>query len=100
MVDAEEIWIPKIFTTMLEMLHTGMMVHFSNGGEVSDTFDITNGVKKGCILAPTLFSIFLSAMLEEAFRNMGYGVYIESRQNAALFTVTHFRMRTKTQIYL
>ena len=67
-----------------------------NGGEVSDTFAITNGVKQGCVLAPTLFSIFLSAMLEEAFKDMGDGIYIQIRQNADLFTVAHFRAKTKT----
>ena len=63
---------------------------------VSDTFAITNGVKQGCVLAPTLFSLFLSAMLEEAFKDMGDGNYIQSRQNADLFTVAHFRAKTKT----
>ena len=91
---------PEKFTTMIESLHTGMMVNVRNGGEVSDTFAITNGVKQGCVLAPTLFSIFLSAMLEEAFRDMGDGIYIQSRQNADLFTVAHFRAKTKSQIYL
>ena len=36
------------------------------------------------------FSIFLSAMLEEAFRDMGNGIYIQSRPNADLFTVAHY----------
>ena len=81
---------------MIESLHTGMMVNVRNGGEVSDTFAITNGVKQGCVLAPTLYSIFLSAMLEEAFKDMGDGIYIQSRQNADLFTVAHFRAKTKT----
>ena len=83
---------------MIECLHTGMMVNIRKGGEVSDTFAITNGVKQGCVLAPTFFSIFLSAMLEEAFRDMGGGgrIYIQSRQNADLFTVAHFRAKTKT----
>ena len=53
-------------------------------------------VKRGCVLAPTLFSIFLSAMLDEAFRDMGDGVYIQSRQFADLFNVVHFRAKTKT----
>ena len=75
---------------MIESLHTGMMVNVRNGGEVSDTFAITNGVKQGCVLAPTLFSIFLSAMLEEAIKDMRDGIYIQSRQNADLFTVAHF----------
>ena len=87
---------PKKFTTMIEGLHTGMMANIRDGGEVSDAFAITNGVKQGCVLAPTLFSIFLSAMLEEAFRDMGDGVYIQSCQNADLFKVTHFRAKTKT----
>ena len=67
---------PEKFTTMIDSLHTGMMVNDRNGGVVSDTFAITNRVKYGCILAPTLFSIFLSAILEEVFRDMGDGVYI------------------------
>ena len=77
-----------------------MMVSVRNGGEVSDTFANTNGVKQGCVLAPTLFSIVLSAMLEEAFKDMGDGIYINSRQNAELFTVAYFRAKTKPQIYL
>ena len=52
------------------------------------------GVKQGCVLAPMLFSIFLSAMLEDAFRDIGDGVYIQSRQSAPLFNVAHFRAKT------
>ena len=43
-----------------------------------------------------LFSIFLLAMFDEAFRDMGDGVYIQSRQSADLFNVAHFRVNTKT----
>ncbi|KAK2176422.1 hypothetical protein NP493_663g02043 [Ridgeia piscesae] len=46
---------PEKFTTMIEALHTGMMANVSVGG----------------VLASTLFSIFLSAMVDEAFRDMG-----------------------------
>ena len=87
---------PDKFTTMIEALHTGMMANVSVGGEVSESFSVTNGVKQGCVLAPTLFSIFLSAMLDEAFRDMGGGIYIQSRQSADLFNVAHFRAKTKT----
>ena len=73
---------------MIEALHTGMMANISVGGEVSESFNVTNGVKLGCVLPPTLFSIFLSAMLDEAFRDMEDG--------ADLFNVAHFRAKTKT----
>ena len=44
------------------------------GIEVSESFSVTNGVKQGCTLAPTLFSNFLSAILDEAVRDLGDGV--------------------------
>ena len=87
---------PENFTTMIEILHTGMMANVSVGGEVLESFSVTNGVKQGCVLAPTLFSIFLSAMLDEPFRDMVDGVYIQSRQSVDLSNVAHFRAKTKT----
>ena len=87
---------PEKFTTMIEALHIGMMATVNVGGEVSESFRVTNGVKQGCVLAPTLFSIFLSAMLDNAFRDMGDGIYIQSGQSADLFNVAHFRAKTKT----
>ena len=62
---------------------------------VSESFSVTNGVKQGCVLASTLFSIFLSAMLDEAFPDTGDGVYMKSRQSVDLFNVAHFRAKTK-----
>ena len=87
---------PEKFTTMTEALYTGIMANVSFGGSVSGSFSVTNGVKQGCVLAPTLFSIFLPVMLDEAFRHMGDGVYIQSRQSADLFNVAHFSAKTKT----
>ena len=88
---------PEKFTTTINALHTGMMANVSVGGEVLESFSVTNGVN--CVLSPTLFSIFLSAVLDEAFRDMGDGIYIvslQSRQSADIFNVTHFRANTKT----
>ena len=81
---------------MIEALHTGMMPYVSVVGQVSESFSVTNGVKQGCVLAPTLFAIFLSAMLDEASLDVGDGVYVQSRQSADLFNVAHFRAKTKT----
>lgn len=90
---------PEKFTGMVESLHTGMMAKVKEAGETSHSFPVSNGVKQGCVLAPTLFSIFLSAMLEEAFADFEEGVYIQSRQDADLFNVAHFKAKTKsTQI--
>ena len=85
---------PEKFTTMIEALYTGMTANVSVGGEVLESFSVTNGVKQGCVLASTLISIFLSAMFGEAFRDMGDGVYMQSRQSVDLFNVAHFRTKT------
>ena len=73
-----------------------MMANVSAGGEVSESFSVTNGVKQGCVMVPMLFSIFLSAMLDETFRDTGDGIYTQSRQSADLFNVAHFRAKTNT----
>ena len=78
-----------------------MIARVKEAGETSDSFPVSNGVKQGCVLAPTQFSIFLSAMLEEAFADFEEGVYIQSRQDADLFNVAHFKAKTKsTQILM
>ena len=80
---------PEKFTTMIEALHNGMMANVSVG-EVSELFSVV--VKQGCVLAPTLVSVFLTAMLDDAFRDIGDGVNIETRQSVDLFNVA----KTKT----
>ena len=87
MAATEEVWLPREVHNNDRGLHTGMLANVSDGGDVSESFGVTNGVKQGCVLASMLFSIFLSAMFDEAFRYMEDGVYIQSRQNADLFNV-------------
>ena len=43
---------PEKFTTMIEAVYTGMMANVTVGGEVSESFSVTNGVKLGYVLAP------------------------------------------------
>ena len=54
MAATEEVWLPRDvhFTAMIEALPTGIMANVSVGGEVSESFNVTNGVKQGCVLAP------------------------------------------------
>ena len=55
------------------------------------SFPISNGVKQGCILAPTLFSIFFSIMLPEAKEDLADGIY--SKQ---MFNLQHLLTCMKT----
>ncbi|BHF85871.1 hypothetical protein SprV_1002904500 [Sparganum proliferum] len=60
---------PKRFIQMVRQLHDGMMVRVTDNGAVSEAFVVTDGVKHGCVLAPTLFSLMFSAMLMDAYRD-------------------------------
>ena len=48
------------FISIIEALHTGMQANVAMSGSVSSDFAVSNGVKQGCVLAPTLFSLYLS----------------------------------------
>ena len=58
---------PEKFITIVRQLHDGMLARVQDSGESSDPFPVSNGVKQGCVLAPTLFSLMFSAMLTDAF---------------------------------
>ena len=76
-----------------------MKAQIRANGTLSDKFEITNGVKQGCVLAPLLFSIYLAAMLDEAFSGCGnMGVLLQTRIGANLFNVKQFAAKTKTSL--
>ena len=60
---------PTKFIAMVRQFHDGMLAQVQNDGELSDPFPMTNGVKQGCVLAPTLFSMMFSAMFTAAFQD-------------------------------
>jgi len=55
------------FINLIAALHTGMKTSVNLKGDLSAPFKITNGVKQGCVLAPTLFSIYLTMVMNHAF---------------------------------
>ena len=68
MAAPEEVWLPREVHNYDRASKVGR--------EVTESVSVTNGVKQGCVLAPTLFSIVLSAILDETYQDMGDGVYI------------------------
>ena len=64
-------------------------------GRQSGSFPISNGVKQGCTLAPILFSIFFSIMLQEANEDLPDGIYISIQADGSLFNLWRLLACTK-----
>ena len=45
---------PDKFIGMVRQFHDGMQASVQDDGEHSSSFPVTNGVKQGCVLAPTV----------------------------------------------
>ena len=58
---------PTKFIAIVRQFHDGMLARVQSDGKFSNPFPVTNDVKQGRILAPTLFSMMFSAMLTAAF---------------------------------
>ncbi|XP_076028432.1 uncharacterized protein LOC143017527 [Oratosquilla oratoria] len=67
-----------------------------SGGEVSEPFNISNGVKHGCVLAPILFNLFFIYGLNHAFRDLDLGVYLRFRFEGSVFDLRRLNTKTKT----
>ncbi|VDL89591.1 unnamed protein product [Schistocephalus solidus] len=57
---------PERFTHMVRQRQDGMTARVTDNGTVSEAFAVTNGVKQGCVLSPTLIIRMFSAMLMDA----------------------------------
>ena len=82
---------------MVKKLHDGIQASVQNGGQLSAPFPAINCVKQGCVLAPTLFSIVLSALLSDVYRDHGIGVGIRYRIDSNLKNLRRLQARTKVQ---
>ena len=103
-VSREELWkimakfgCPAKFIAMVRQFHDGVLARVQNDGEFSDPFPVTNGVKQGCGLASTLFSMMFSAMLTDAFQDGDNGIPIRYRFDGKLLNLRRLQAKSKVQ---
>ena len=86
---------PRKFIAIVQQLHDGMLARVQSNGATSEPFPVTNGVKQGCVLAPTLFSMFFAAMLMDAFGDDNLGIGINYRYDGSIFNLRRLQAKTK-----
>ncbi|XP_076053581.1 uncharacterized protein LOC143032598 [Oratosquilla oratoria] len=69
------------------------------GGNISNSFAVTVGVKQGCVLAPTLFNIYLAAvtLLARYESDVNDSVAINYRLDGNLFNPQRLEAKTKAR---
>ncbi|BHF75564.1 hypothetical protein SprV_0501866000 [Sparganum proliferum] len=86
----------ELFTQMVRQLHDGMMARVTDNGAASEAFAVTNGVKQGCVLALTLFSLMFSAMLMDAYRDeRPPGIRIAYRTDGHILNQRRMRFQSR-----
>ena len=91
----KKIGCPPKLLGMVTSFHENMKGTVQYNGASSDSFPISNGVKQGCVLAPTLFGIFFSLLLRHAFGSSEDGIFIHTRSDGNLFNLARLRAKSK-----
>ena len=87
---------PEKFVSVVKSLHDGMEARVLDQGSFSATFNVSNGVKQGCVLAPTLFSIMFAMLIRDAFHDTDdAGIYLKYRTDGGIFNLRRLRAKTK-----
>ena len=70
-VSREALWcvlkkygVPPSMLSIVHSLHDGMSAEVTVNGQVAPEFEICNGLKQGCVIAPTLFNLYFALVME------------------------------------
>ena len=86
--------VPRLSLKIIQEFHDGMAGAVSIGGSTTDPFKISHGLKQECVLARTLFTIFMAALLSTVSEHISAGVYIRTRSDGKLIQLARLKAST------
>ena len=80
-VDRQTIWnllrhygVPEKLVEIIQQLYNGFSCQVSHAGKLSEEFQVTTGVRQGCLLSPLLFLVVLDWVTRTAYASSGKGI--------------------------
>ena len=88
---------PRHFVQLIRSLHDGMRASIRVGDEISDPFEVSRGVKQGCVLAPVLFNLYVRCItfLLAQTLDKDRQITLNYRTDRNLFDYKKLKARTK-----
>lgn len=59
----QKLGVPPTMLDVIRSLHDGMIAKVRVNGDLTDDISVTNGLRQGCTLAPTLFTLYFSVVV-------------------------------------
>ena len=89
---------PNKLVSIIRLFHDNMTATVICDSGETDAFPVKVGVKQGCVTAPTLFLLFMGAVLQLAEPNLNSGIEIRFRTDGGgIFNLRRLRANTKVQ---
>ena len=86
---------PANFITILRLLHDKMTATALFSETETEPFTIRTGVKQGCVIAPTLFTVYLCVILFLVRDRLPHGIELDSWLDGRLFNLGRLKAKTK-----
>lgn len=89
---------PTKLVNIIASLRADNESHVILSGSLTDGFEVANGVRQGCVLAPLLFNIYITAILMIVDKELvDRGIHIRYRLDGGLFNLTRLRSAGSTK---
>ena len=89
---------PDRFITLARQFHYGMLDRVQDDVESSHSFLVTNGVKQDYVIAPTLFSMMILAILTDTFCDGDNEIALSYQFDGKPWNLQRLQARTKVHI--
>lgn len=89
---------PDKFVNILRLFHDNMKAMVIANGVPGESFEVRTGVKQGCVIAPSLFSIFIASIIHLVKNDIPQCTNLVYRIDGKLFNLGRFRSKSKTTI--